>query len=335
MSEQRSALDSLLGDESVQPQARKLPLILSIAGACGVAPFAVVRWVTGDWPIALIDTIIVAGFIVLGTYIYRTRRVRLASVLLTMLCVVGTLVTVHMRGPQQVYWAYPALMTSFYLIRPREALAFTLAMTAALFLLLLGEVEPFIVVTVTVTILLTTAFAFAFSVLNNRQHAQLLGMATRDALTGVGNRRAFVGKLNEIIAKYARTPSPSSLVLLDVDHFKRVNDMHGHRAGDEILRRVSHRIQSRIRLTDNLYRIGGEEFVVIIEGDGLATAARLAEELRERIEANELVPGISVTVSIGVAEIRDHESHETWLHRADEALYAAKRSGRNAVRIAA
>lgn len=336
MSEQRSALDSLLGDESAtQPQTRKLPLILSVAGACGVAPFAVLRWATGDWPIALIDTVIVAGFMILGTYIYRTRRLRLASILLTVLCIVGTLATVHMRGPQQVYWAYPALMTSFYLVRPKEALAFTLAMTAALFVLLIDDVPPFRVVTVTVTILLTTAFAFTFSVLNDRQHAQLLGMATRDALTGVGNRRAFIGKVNEIIAKYERTPSPSSLVLLDVDHFKRVNDVHGHRAGDEILRRVSHRIHSRIRLTDHLYRIGGEEFVVVIEGDGLGTAAKLAEELRERIEAHELVPGISVTVSIGVAEIRDHESQESWLHRADEALYAAKRSGRNAVRIAA
>src|SRR5690606_39993737 len=112
---------------------------------------------------------------------------------------------------------------------------------------------------------------------------------------------------------FERTRNPSALVMFDVDHFKRINDVHGHTAGDEILRRIAHRIESRIRLTDSLYRIGGEEFIVIIDGKGIDAAALLAEQLRERIEATDIVPGISVTVSFGVAEIRKDEYHEVWL----------------------
>lgn len=312
-----------------------MPLILSAAAALGIAPFAVMRWMAAEWAIAIIDTFMVAGFVSLGTYIYRTRKVRAASLLIAVLCAIGTLITVQLRGPQQVYWAYPAVMTCFYLLRPREAIALTLAMIAGLVLQLVDVVDPLRVGSIIATILLTTAFAFAFSVLNNRQQDQLLELATRDPLTGVGNRRAFLGKLAEVRPRFERTRIPASLVLLDIDHFKRINDAYGHRAGDEILRRIAHRIESRIRLTDRLYRIGGEEFVVVIDGQGLDAATLLAEELRERVEANELIPGISVTVSIGVAEIRGQESHEGWLHRADEALYTAKRSGRNMVRVAA
>ena len=311
-----------------------MPLILSAAGALGVAPFAVTRWLAGDWPIAIIDTIIVAAFAVLGTYIYRTRKVRGASLLIAVLCVTGTLITVQMRGPHQVYWAYPALMTCFYLLKTREAIALTLTMAAVLFVQLVGEVNFFRVGAILVTLLVTGAFAASFAVLNNRQHEQLLRLATRDPLTGAGNRRAFLSKLSQAIAAFERSRRPSSLVLFDIDHFKQINDAHGHRAGDEILRRFAQRVESRIRLTDGLYRIGGEEFVVVIDGQGIETAARLAEELRERIEATDVLPGVSITVSVGVAEIRERESHEAWLQRADEAMYAAKRQGRNRVRVA-
>src|SRR5690606_30155906 len=137
---------------------RRMPLILSAAGALGVAPFAVMRWLAGDLPIALIDTVIVLAFVVLGTYIYRSRKVRVASLLIAGLCVTGTLLTVQLRGPQQVYWAYPTLMTCFYLIKPREAIALTMTMSAILFVQLIDVVAPFAVVSMIVTIVVTSAF---------------------------------------------------------------------------------------------------------------------------------------------------------------------------------
>lgn len=311
-----------------------LPLLLSAAGAFGVAPFAVMRWMAGDWVIAIIDTVIVAGFAFLGTYVYRTRKVRIANIAIALLCVAGTVVTVYMRGPQQVYWAFPALMVCFYLLRPVEAIGLTLGMTALLLPQLVEQMTAFRASTVTITIILTMVFGYAFSVLNSRQQTQLVDLATKDPLTGAGNRRALEAKLRNLIDSYKRSGLPSSLILFDLDHFKTVNDLHGHAVGDEILCRLTEIVKLRIRVNDRLYRIGGEEFVVVADQQDVKSASRLAEQLRTLVEVNELAGDRAVTISLGVAELRGGESFESWLQRADEALYRAKRAGRNTIRRA-
>ncbi len=338
MSKQESALETW-SHQARTPSARDavpgyLPLILSAAGALGVAPFAVIRWMNADWIIAIIDTLIVLGFVFLGTYVYRTRRVRVASILIAVLAVGGTIVTVYLRGPQQIYWAFPTLMAAFYLLKPREAIVLTLSMTAILLPQVIQTADTFRASTILITILVTTAFAYAFSVINDRQQQQLVSQARKDPLTGAGNRRALEDKLTHVIAKFDRNCSPASLILIDLDHFKSVNDVYGHAAGDQILRGITQIVNLRIRKTDSLYRIGGEEFVVVIEGHDMEHASRLAEQLRTLVEVNELVPDRSVTISLGVAELQMGETVERWLHRADEALYHAKRAGRNTIRLA-
>lgn len=338
MTEQESALEAWSHMEQA-PYARRtvadyMPLLLSAAGALGVAPFAVIRWISADWLLALIDTLIVLGFAVLGTYVYRTRRVRYASIAIALLSVCGAVVTVYMRGPQQVYWIYPALMASFYLLKPREAIVLTASMGAAVLPVLATLEKPFAVTTVAITMLVTTAFAYAFSVMNNRQHEKLLDLATKDPLTGAGNRRALVTRLSEIIAAFQRTQSPASVIILDLDHFKTVNDDHGHAAGDRILQTITRIIELHIRASDRLYRIGGEEFVVVTDGQALDSAAVLAEKLRLMIDGNRFVPGLQITVSLGVAQLQHDETVDTWLTRADDALYRAKHAGRNTIRLA-
>lgn len=311
-----------------------LPLILSGAGALGVLPFAVMRFMAGEYIVGIIDSIIIAGFIVLGAFVYRTRNVRIAGYAISVLSVGGALTTIYVNGPQQVFWAFPAIIAVFYLVSPIEAVVFALVMIAGLIPVLLPTNDSFAVTTTLITLVVSSAFAFAFSVITHRQRIKLLQQATKDPLTGAGNRRALENKLQQALNTYKRTSVPVSMLLIDLDHFKKVNDLHGHAAGDEILRNITEIINLRIRVTDSLYRIGGEEFVVILDGQDLHRAAHLAEQLRTLIEANELVPDHSVTISVGVAELKDDESGFDWLHRADEALYRAKRSGRNALNIA-
>ena len=169
--------------------------------------------------------------------------------------------------------------------------------------------------------------------ITNRQRTQLLQLATKDPLTGAGNRRALDSKLREAVNTFQRTGTPASLLMLDLDHFKSVNDVLGHAAGDQILKNVTEIINLRIRVTDSLYRIGGEEFVVVLEGADLEQAAHLAEQLRTLVDANELVADQTVTISLGVAELKQHESPYDWLHRADEAMYQAKDAGRNSTSV--
>jgi len=311
-----------------------LPLILSAAGALGVAPFVVVRWLDGEWLVAAIDTAIVAGLVALGVYIFRTRRVRGASIAIAIIAVAGALMTMYVGGVQQVYWAFPVVIACFYLLKPIEAIGLTLIFNVLITPVIFQNLETFTAGTVAVTIFLTTAFTFAFTIINNRQQEKLLNLATRDPLTGAGNRRALQVKLAEVINAFERGGLPTSLIVLDLDHFKNVNDIHGHAVGDQILCEVVGIVNLRTRLNDSLFRIGGEEFVVVADGQCLGDACHLAEQLRTLVEVNELVPNSAVTISLGVAEIRGGESAQGWLSRADDALYRAKRDGRNIMRMA-
>jgi diguanylate cyclase len=311
-----------------------LPLVLSAAGALGILPFAVIRFMNGEWLAGVVDVIIIIGLTTLGIIVYRTREVRFVSIVLSALCIVGVLSTVYINGPQQVFWAYPALMAVFYLVKPREGIVFALALVAALIPRLLPEDDSFQTTTMLITIIVASAIAYAFSIVTNRQRELLITLATKDPLTGAGNRRALENKMADVVATHRRNRANSTLIILDLDHFKAVNDAHGHAMGDLILKRITEIVNLRIRVTDSLYRIGGEEFVVVLEGQDINGAAHLAEQLRTLVEVNELVPDHSVTISLGVAEIRNKESGSDWLHRADEALYQAKRAGRNTTSIA-
>ncbi len=311
-----------------------LPLILSAAGAFGVFPFIVLRYLQGEWVAAIVDTVIVVGFSGLGIYVYRTRKVRFASIAISLFCMTGVVTTIYVIGPQQVYWIYPGLMAVFYLLRPREALLLSLVTVGALSPQLISHADSQSTTTIYITMFVMSSFAYAFSLITSRQREQLMHLATKDPLTGAGNRRFFDTKLVELVNNKKRSAAPASLLLLDLDHFKKVNDDFGHTVGDRILKQVTEIINLRIRTTDKLYRIGGEEFVVVLEGQTIEQATHLAEQLRTLVEANELIPEQAVTISVGVAELQADELPIDWLHRADTALYEAKRAGRNRSNVA-
>ncbi|MGB5353588.1 MAG: GGDEF domain-containing protein, partial [Woeseia sp.] len=260
--------------------------------------------------------------------------VRFASISITTLCLVGYLATLYLIGPKQLFWGYPALVVAYYLLKPEEAVAATGVTLLAMVPILSTQVDVFAIATVTITMIMTSVFAYAFAALTRSQRQQLMDLATCDPLTGAGNRRALTQKMAEVIANRDRTSSPASLIILDLDHFKAINDDFGHGVGDQILTRLAEIINLRIRVTDSLYRIGGEEFVIVVDGQNIDRATRLAEQLRTLVEANELAPEREVTISLGVAELQSGETGENWLRRADDALYDAKRGGRNMTRVA-
>ncbi|MFA9459757.1 diguanylate cyclase [Thiohalorhabdus methylotrophus] len=164
--------------------------------------------------------------------------------------------------------------------------------------------------------------------------SELQRQATHDRLTGLFNRHHFEALLSDEIQRAERYANPFSLVMFDIDHFKRVNDTHGHPVGDRVLCQVADTVQERLRQTDILARWGGEEFLALLPGTPLPGAAELAEYLRRAIADTETLPGIPATISLGVAEFRVGESWTTLLKRVDDALYRAKTGGRNRVETA-
>ncbi|MFI4933689.1 MAG: PleD family two-component system response regulator [Caulobacterales bacterium] len=170
---------------------------------------------------------------------------------------------------------------------------------------------------------------------NNLDHS--LELAVTDQLTGLHNRRYMTGQLGALVNRAARGGDPVAALMIDIDHFKKINDSFGHDIGDEVLREFSVRLASNVRAVDLPCRYGGEEFVVIMPDTALEDARRIAERIRLHVAGSPFrVAGgaelLTVTISIGVAATAGrHDSAEGLLKRADEAVYEAKAAGRNMV----
>jgi diguanylate cyclase (GGDEF)-like protein len=188
----------------------------------------------------------------------------------------------------------------------------------------------------------------AFCLENAVNRARLIRSGFTDVLTGWHNRRYLQNRLREELARCRRESTALTCLMIDVDHFKRINDRHGHLAGDDVLRQVAHRIEGQVRRSDVAARYGGEEFVILLPGTGRDAGGALAERIRLAVAGEPLtITGntgepLAVTVSIGVAEHRSsaggddlQAAGEQLLALADRALYEAKAGGRNTVAHAA
>ena len=175
-------------------------------------------------------------------------------------------------------------------------------------------------------------FAAIFAYIIAKQKDALIYLATTDELTGALNRKNLAASLSLSIESFRHTGTDSSLLLIDIDHFKTVNDTYGHLVGDKLLTQFSEVIKQLLPAEAKLFRFGGEEFLVQYENCGLEKALDTAHKLKHAVNQTRFdgVP-VNVSCSIGVAELRINDSLEEWLKQSDIALYAAKKSGRNRV----
>ena len=157
-------------------------------------------------------------------------------------------------------------------------------------------------------------------------------LARTDELTGAWNRRRFEETVETEMDRLRRYGQRLSLMILDVDHFKKINDLYGHSIGDQVLIDLSNTIRSSLRVSDSLTRWGGEEFIILCPNTTAETVSKLAERLRKEVSSIEFQKVGNITLSFGVAECGAEETWEQWLHRADEALYLAKSGGRDRVK---
>ena len=155
-----------------------------------------------------------------------------------------------------------------------------------------------------------------------------------DALTNVLNRNAYNMKIGELVHEYKRYNEEWALLVLDIDHFKKFNDTYGHKIGDKVLKSVAATISNSIRVSDHIFRYGGEEFVVILSRINKETTKNLSEKIRREVERDYLVDGdneLKVTMSIGATIITPEDTEASLFERADKALYQAKQNGRNQI----
>lgn len=179
-------------------------------------------------------------------------------------------------------------------------------------------------------VVLQTAVAWFKAQFDQEEARRLMlqEQASTDPLTGARNRRAMLEQLQE--AQFEE----SCLILLDIDHFKKINDVYGHNTGDDVLRAVVVLLQNQVTDPQHVSRWGGEEFMVLLPQTARSTALQLAERLRRTLEQHDFPQVHQVTASFGVASAQPAEPVRAWIHRADQALYQAKKAGRNQVRMA-
>ncbi|MYM66768.1 diguanylate cyclase [Pseudoduganella sp. FT55W] len=317
-------------------QRRQEEIILMLLCALSIPsilPFGVYRLLQGSWASAVVDMLLVAGMTAVIVHVWRTGRYQVASLLVTIFYSVGMLVTVYLRGVSLVYWVYPTMIAAYFVLRPAVAVAINSVGLLVLVGILTMQLEVVNLMTIVVTIGLVNLFAYIFAYRTGLQNKELHTAVELDFLTGVGNRRALDRKLSEY-AQERRPQLESSLLLLDLDHFKQVNDQYGHAAGDKVLVRLAELMRRHTRSSDRIFRYGGEEFAIMASGAGLNAAAVLAEGLRSAVASATLLEGHPITISIGVAYMNKARTPDDWLAAADKMLYAAKQGGRNAVRVA-
>lgn len=295
------------------------------------ALLAVVRLLAGQWHQAAFDALVVAIGAGLGAWLWYGRRPEIVGPVAAAVTFAVVVAVVYLFGPDMLYWAYPATTAIYFLLRPGLAAPVNLLLIIAIAPRALAIGAWPVVVTFFVTLLTTNFLALIFAASMRHSRSRLSVLAERDALTGAGNRRALEVAVGEALKKHRETHMPVSLLVADLDHFKHVNDTHGHEVGDRVLVEITHLIDRGTRTGDELFRYGGEELVVLANGAPLLAAGDLAEKLRERVHAHHVEGVGNISLSFGVAEARYEDTPESWFRRADEMLYRAKREGRNRV----
>jgi len=236
---------------------------------------------------------------------------------------------------QGVYWAFPVLASYFFLLRPNAykiaVVFFMLCFVPLTFLRFAPDEALRILISLNISALLVSYFA----TLVLRLHKDLVKLATCDPLTGCLNRSELESRLCEALTQFKEKKVPASLLLLDLDHFKEVNDQHGHHQGDAVLIGFAHILRQNLRPQDKLFRLGGEEFLVLFDQCTEEEAKNITERLLTCVRDAELGPQLRVTASAGLAAAQtDTENWSDWLHQADEVLYQAKNAGRDSYQVA-
>lgn len=313
---------------------------MTVMNYCGVttavvvSAFVVYRYATGDLFGALVNAVIVV-LLVSVLLLSRVSRMRETALILFGFTIsLSSLLSAMLVSPNGLLWTYLVLWINF-LVLPRNLaigcnliIIITLTASPELFDSLLHQISW-----LTVAVLIS-GFGLIFTNQLREQRRILSELATLDPLTGAGNRRLMQHDLETAVAERHRSHRPATLMVIDLDHFKQINDAYGHETGDEVLSEFVTELRETLRTEDGLYRLGGEEFVVLLRDMDNDRAHAHLDELHGRLSGRIHSPDKPLYFSAGAAVLNEGENWSKWLARADHALYEAKHAGRNRLIIA-
>lgn len=312
-------------------QSTQLRLIsaLGLSTALFMLGFASYRLLQGEHLAAIVDVSLAMAICIPVAYALWTGDTKRTGIAL---CIIDSLFCILVSwaiGPIAVYWHYLVLITNFFIVTPRLALIFN-ALVVVSMLWIIGPQQPAVTNwAIAATGTLVTCFTYFFALRNNVDRDMLEEIASVDALTGMPNRRTMERCLTEAMELHRTDQISYGLIILDIDNFKQVNDSYGHAAGDAVLADLSAILKYQMRKCDQVFRFGGEEFVVLVEVATRDDLHLATERIRLGVRGALRGPGGRITVSAGAALLGQEENWQEWFSLADSALYRAKNRGRD------
>lgn len=311
---------------------RKSTMGVSLISIILVAPFAINHLIQGRALLGVFGLCIVLLCASTAWFCFHGNYFRAISVYgLTPMITVTIALAIYVQGAPATYWIFAGVLSLYFILPEKFAwLANTVFLSITLpFTWQVLDLPSFIRL---FAVVLAVSFYASYSIREiTKQHILLKTQASIDPLTGLFNRSLLQSSLDHAISLHRRKEIPMSLLVLDIDHFKLINDQLGHDVGDKSLQAIGHALSAYFRGSDRVFRLGGEEFLVLLYDSNKQDSTDIAERLRKDIEKLSLIPDRKLTVSIGVSEFKSSMNWDTWMKRCDNNLYLAKSRGRNRV----
>jgi len=268
----------------------------------------------------------------IDTYAVFRNNKRPIHINIVVFCLFTALfLTIYYLGASTIYWMFPVSMVLIYLMPRNTALLVNTIALIVVSFYAFYHMEFAYAARASFSLTLTILFAFLIARHIAQLHMDLLNESIRDPLTEAFNRRQLNAHVENSLAQYKRSGLHSMLLMFDIDHFKVVNDTHGHDMGDHVIKTLAQLIEHNSREVDLLFRIGGEEFILLMHDVSFEQAKQHAEKIRSMVEQETIIPEHPITVSIGMSKPAKNYSSNCWLRHTDVALYQAKNNGRNQV----
>lgn len=307
--------------------------ILGPTTAAVLLLFTTYQLLRGEPWVAAASTVL-AGLAALATWLALHRGDGRMDALLSLSWLLGSALACHVLHDAAAPWLYLAMMSNFAVVARNVGLACNATLIVIMLVtpgISLSTEHTFSLVAVS---LLITGLGYVLSLQLEGDRQQLERMASHDALTGLPNRRMLERSLSQRVADLRRKTRRHGLIVIDIDHFKVVNDLYGHAAGDRALAELAALLRFQVRTPDEVFRFGGEEFVVVTRLQSRSELAAFTKRLHQITHEALRGPGGRITVSLGAAMLCNEQHWQDWFSRADAALYKAKNSGRDTYVIA-
>lgn len=286
----------------------------------------------GRYEIALGNIILVLIASYIGWQSYKNiYQPILIGIFLAPIASIVILISLKSLGLMSALWSFPLILGVFFVLKKDHAI---LSGLVCLLIVLVGawlylDISEF--VRFAITIVTSYSLISVFKSIIARQHSKLQHAATVDPLTGLLNRTILNDVLNNAYDAFRERKLPMTMLIIDIDHFKTINDNFGHGVGDKVLAAIGEYFLKSFRPSDRIFRAGGEEFLVLLFDTKLDHAKNIAERITEGVKKLNLLDSHAVTISVGVTSLREKDDVDHWVLRGDQNLYMAKANGRDQV----